>query len=55
MVAGRVQRFSRECNWQQPASWLALAIGVRKLAGAAEIVPRTLHRLDTGGMIHVSE
>jgi|SRR5262249_43489153 len=30
-------------------------LGIRELAAAAEITPRTLHRLEMGGFIHVSE
>jgi hypothetical protein len=41
---------------KQLAAARALAgLGIRELAAAAAITPRTLHRLETGGVIHVSE
>ena len=41
---------------KQLAAARALAgLGIRELAAAAQIAPRTLHRLETGGAIHVSE
>ena len=41
---------------KQLAAARALAgLGIRELAAAAEIAPRTLHRLETSGVIHVSE
>jgi hypothetical protein len=41
---------------KQIAAARALAgLGIRELATAARIAPRTLHRLETGGVIHVSE
>ena len=41
---------------KQLAAARALAgLGIRELAAAAGITPRTLHRLEMGGTIHVSE
>ena len=41
---------------KQLAAGRALAgFGIRELAAAAGIAPRTLHRLENGGMVHVSE
>ena len=41
---------------KQLAAARALAgLGIRELAAAADIAPRTLHRLEMGGVIHVSE
>jgi hypothetical protein len=41
---------------RQLAAGRALAgLGIRELAAAADIAPRTLHRLETGGVIHISE
>src|SRR5215831_1700832 len=30
-------------------------LGIRELAAAAGVTPRTLHRLENGGVVHVSE
>jgi|SRR5262252_5564136 len=41
---------------KQLAAARALAgLGIRELAAAADIAPRTLHRLETSGVIQVSE
>lgn len=41
---------------KQLAAARALAgLGIRELAAAADIAPRTLHRLEMSGVIHVSE
>jgi hypothetical protein len=37
-----------------PPSALA-GLGIRELTAAADIAPRTLHRLETGGMIYIAE
>src|SRR5690349_7965527 len=40
---------------QLTAARALAGLGIRELAAAAGIAPRTLHRLETGGVIHVSE
>jgi hypothetical protein len=41
---------------KQLAAARALAgLGIRELAAAAQTTPKTIHRLEKGGVIHVSE
>jgi hypothetical protein len=40
---------------QLAAGRVLAGLGIRELARAAGIAPRTLHRLETAGVIHVSE
>jgi hypothetical protein len=46
--------YSRGHHRCAPARALA-DLGIRELAAATAITPRTLHRLETRGLIHVSE
>jgi len=40
---------------QLTAARALASLGIRELAAAAGITPRTLHRLENGGVVHVSE
>ena len=40
---------------QLTAARALASLGIRELADAANIAPRTLHRLETSGVIHISE
>jgi hypothetical protein len=52
---GRMPRDTIHDGKQLTAARALAGLGIRELANAAGIAPRTLHRLEVGGVIHVSE